>query len=572
MDVLNHAPSQAATRPIAKSPAMDQLIDTPAANPARNANGQGDLRPSRTNNYLQGVTSGLLAKLLPVAIGFWLTPFILSRVGREGFGLYALATSVVAWLALLDIGLTPGLKAHLARKSAGADADMVSRLASSTFFPQLAIALLVFTAGVAGANLVPKALGVSEALADEAALLVVLLAAAMAVSMATQSFNAVLVAQQHLRRENVSRMALVVVRAAVLAGLLWRGSSLAALGAAHLAAVVLSAAMNVFWAYRLTPGLRVRPSLAALAELKPIAGCGGWFSAGAAAGLLINGSDRIVAGRMVSLEAVTVLTVTAAGYVLAEAALSQVINNARPALGQLLGENRGTTVLRTYRQLVLAGTGLGLIAASSIFASNHVFVEAWVGRAHYGGPLLDALLGLNCVLALAILPSRAVLAANLVVRPQTVARLVEGGLNLALAIGLTARFGLAGTIGSTALAALATSFWYLPRLTLKVLESDWRAMRDVPQRIALFAAAVAAAAWMGRTVAGSVAGLPGAICGALFPAAFGAALFWMMLLDSRVKRRLALWARSLPAGASLIAAGARVANPPPAASGANAAE
>jgi O-antigen/teichoic acid export membrane protein len=432
--------------------------------------------------------------------------------------------------------------------------------------------LLVFTAGVAGANLVPKALGVSEALADEAALLVVLLAAAMAVSMATQSFNAVLVAQQHLRRENVSRMALVVVRAAVLAGLLWRGSSLAALGAAHLAAVVLSAAMNVFWAYRLTPGLRVRPSLAALAELKPIAGCGGWFSAGAAAGLLINGSDRIVAGRMVSLEAVTVLTVTAAGYVLAEAALSQVINNARPALGQLLGENRGTTVLRTYRQLVLAGTGLGLIAASSIFASNHVFVEAWVGRAHYGGPLLDALLGLNCVLALAILPSRAVLAANLVVRPQTVARLVEGGLNLALAIGLTARFGLAGTIGSTALAALATSFWYLPRLTLKVLESDWRAMRDVPQRIALFAAAVAAAAWMGRTVAGSVAGLPGAICGALFPAAFGAALFWMMLLDSRVKRRLALWARSLPAGASLIAAGARVANPPPAASGANAAE
>ncbi len=518
----------------------------------------GTPRRSRTHSYLHGVASGLCAKALPVAVGFWLTPFVLGRVGREGFGLYALATSVIAWLALLDLGLTPGLKAHLARRSAHPDPDMVSRLASSTFFPQLGIALVVLLGGVAVADAVPKWLGVSAALASDAAALTALLAAAVAVSLATQSFNAILVAHQHLSRENLSRLTLVVVRATVMVALLWRDTSLVALGVAHLAAVLASAAWNVWWANRLTPGLQIRRRLATRADLKPVAGCGGWFSAGAAAGLLISGSDRIVAGKMVSLEAVAVLSVTASAYVFAESAISQVINHARPALGQLFGENRPAAVLRAYRQLVLGGAGLGLIAASSIWAANRVFIEAWVGSAHYGGALLDALLALNCVLALVILPSRAVLAAHLTVRPQTMARILEGALNLVLAIWLTSRLGLIGTVLSTSLAALATSAWYLPQLTLRVLRADPRAMHDALGRLALFAAAMSLAAGFGHAAAGSLAGYPGAAAGALVTGVCGAALMWSLLLDAWVKARLAAWCRSLALGAPAVAAPAGI--------------
>lgn len=499
---------------------------------------------SRTHRYLQGVTSGLLAKLLPVAVGFWLTPFILGRVGREGFGLYALASSVIAWLALLDVGLTPGLKAHLARGSARPNAEGVSRLVSSTFFPQLGIAVLVLLCGAAAENSVPEMLPVSNALAGEAAALTMLLAAATAVSLATQSFNAVLVSHQHLSRENLSRLLLVGLRAVVMVLLLWWQSSLVALGMAHLAAVLVSAALNVRWAYRLTPGLRIRRALASRADLKPIAGCGGWFSAGAAAGLLISGTDRIVVGKMISLESVAVLSVTASAYLFVEAAVSQVVNHARPALGQLFGDNRPRAVFRTYRQLSLGGTGLGLVAAATVWAANRAFIEAWVGGAHYGGTLLDALLGVNCVLALAVLPSRAVLAAHMTVRPQTLVRLVEGALNLALTILLTRWLGLTGTVLSTSLAALVTSVWYLPRLALRVLDADWRSMQHASGRAGLFAVATLLGAGLGRAVATSLAGFAGAVAGGLFTATCGLALLWMLLLDPWVKDRLVGWACS----------------------------
>ena len=509
-------------------------------------NAESKLRPrSRTRNYLEGVTSGWIAKFLPVIVGFWLTPFVLRHIGREAFGLYGLASSVIGWMTLLDLGLTPGLKAHLARNSARPDPELDSRLVSSTFFPQLALGLLVLLGGAAAASSVPAFFAVSGPLADQAVGLTLLLAASLAVSLSSQSFNAVLVAHQRLKRDNSARLALVAVRASIVVVLLWRGDSLVALGFAQLAGVSVSAALNVYWAYRLTPGLRIRPSLDCGRELKLVAGCGAWFSAGAAAGLLISGTDRIVAGKLVSLEAVTMLTVTASAYVFAEAALSQLVNNARPALGQLFGEHRPATVARAYRQLLVGSTAIGLVAACGIWAANEAFVGAWVGPEQYGGAWLDALLGLNCVLALAILPSRAVLAAHLTVRPQTLARLIEGGLNLVLAIWLTSRFGLIGTILSTSIAALATSFWYLPRLVRRVLGPDGRPIGEAYRKIAVFALLLLPAAWLGRSVAALIGGLTGAAAGSLFAAAWGLALMRTMLLEPWVKTRLVAWAVSL---------------------------
>ncbi len=487
------------------------------------------------------MSSGWAAKFLPVVVGFWLTPFVLGHIGREAFGLYGLASSLIGWMALLDFGLTPGLKAHLARNSASPDPERDSRLVSATFFPQLALGLMVLVAGGAAASSVPAFFRVSGPLAEQAAGLTLLLAASLAVSLGTQSFSAVLVAHQRFRRDNSARLALVAVRAALIVVLLWRGDSLLALGFAQLAAVSTSAALNVYWAYRFTPGLRLRPSLRRGNELRLVAGVGAWFSAGAAAGLLISGTDRIVAGKLVSLEAVTTLSVTASAYVFAEAALSQLVNNARPALGQLFGERRPAAVARAYRQLLSGVSGVGLVAAGAIWAANEAFVGAWVGPGQYGGALLDALLGVNCVVALAILPSRAVLAAHLTVRPQTLARLVEGGLNFVLALWLTSWWGLLGTILSTSLAALATSFWYLPRLARRVLGTDGCALQATCRKLAVFALLLLPAVWLGRSAATSVGGLGGAAAGALCAAIWGVALMWAMLVEPWVKAGLMAW-------------------------------
>jgi hypothetical protein len=152
--------------------------------------------------------------------------------------------------------------------------------------------------------------------------------------------------------------------------------------------------------------------------------------------------------------------------------------------------------------------------------------------------VLDAVLGVNCVVALAILPSRAVLAAHLTVRPQTLARLIEGGVNLALTVWLTSRLGLVGTVLSTSLAALATSFWYLPRLTLRTLDLESCWIRETSRKIAVFTLRLLPAAWLGRSWATAAGGFAGAAAGSLFTVACGLSLLWATLLDSWLKGRI----------------------------------
>ena len=59
---------------------------------------------SRTHNYVKGLTTGYAATFATIAVGLWLTPFTLRFLDREEYAIFALASDVLMWLGLLDIG------------------------------------------------------------------------------------------------------------------------------------------------------------------------------------------------------------------------------------------------------------------------------------------------------------------------------------------------------------------------------------------------------------------------------------------------------------------------------------
>jgi O-antigen/teichoic acid export membrane protein len=257
--------------------------------------------------------------------------------------------------------------------------------------------------------------------------------------------------------------------------------------------------------------VQISRSFISKATFRQLAGIGVWFSLGHVAGILILSLDRIVAAQAVSLDAVTTLTLSGRLYALTGGALAQVTDTARPMLGSLLGTGKSDAALATYRRLFTVSTGLCVIAAASLWAGNGLFVSTWVGAQHYGGPALDAMLAANMLVSNWILPNRAVLSAALIVRPQTMCRLLEGSLNLGVAVALAPRFGLLAIAGSTAIAGLMTSVWFLPMLTSRLFERPlFRFLReDAARPVVLLAAMVPlaiAGRWCGTRVVGGYLG------------------------------------------------------------------
>src|SRR6185295_5362065 len=96
----------------------------------------------RLRRFVSGLGLGYLHTILALVVGLWLTPFLLRQLGTHDYGLWLLASQVLVYLALMDLGVVALVPREVAfavgeRASAGrgfspADADPVAAVMRRT--------------------------------------------------------------------------------------------------------------------------------------------------------------------------------------------------------------------------------------------------------------------------------------------------------------------------------------------------------------------------------------------------------------------------------------------------------
>ena len=471
-----------------------------------------------------------------VAVGLWLTPFTLRYLDREQYAIFALMSDVLMWLGLLDLGIAAGLRAQAAQLTGRPDHEKLNRLASTAFFSQNVVVAAVIVIGGGLSFAFPEFFNIRPDLQAEATNLMFLMIVALALSMGTQTFSALLIANQQIHVDNAFGLLNLVIRSLLTVFLLQAGWGLYSLAVANLAAKATSSGLAVLRTFRLLPHLSIRRRLASWSELKGIGHLGLWFTLGGLANIAINGLSRIITAKAVSVEMVTTLTLTGRLYSFSGGLIILMTDTARPMLGQLLGQKKMGEVLRIYRQLFALSVGCAIVLGMSIWAGNGVFIQRWVGEANYGGIIMDCALVSNFVLSFWNRPNRAVLAAGLIVRPQALSQIVEGAFNLTLSIILARYYGVVGIVMGTSLASILTSCWYLPYRTARMFDLSFGKFlwADV-SRLLLFFVCLCPVAFGAREVAHAAGGFPGAAAGGSLTGIAGMCMLWFMVFDKGLR-------------------------------------
>lgn len=429
---------------------------------------------SGTQKYFFGVLSGYTVTFVTTLVGLWLTPFTLRFLTREEYAIFALASDMLMWLSLLDIGISSGLNVQAAQLTGRPDDEKLNRLASTAFFTQNIVSFVMLLVGAVAALLFPFFFEINPELVQQSIWVALLLVIGVAVNMFMQIFSSLLVANQQIHVDNIIKLLLLVIRTGLTVVFLLLGWKVVSLAIANLASTIITALLSAMRVRKMLPNLRIRRKWFTWSLLKDTGTLGIWFSLGGLAGIVITSLDRIVTAKVISVELVTMLTLTGRLYVLFSGMIQQLTNNARPMLGKLFGSGKLEEAYTRYHQLFVLSTGISVIIASGLLSFNGVFIQWWVGPANYGGLWLDAALALNVIIHAWVLPNRAILSANLVVRPQTLSRLLEGVLNITVAVLLARWIGVVGIVFSTAIAGILTSNWYLPYLTSKMFGRPYR--------------------------------------------------------------------------------------------------
>src|SRR5688572_2977439 len=94
---------------------------------------------ARTNRIVLALGAKVVARAVALAGNFITVDLLVDHLGRERYGIYATAMSIVGWIGLVQLGVAPSLINELAR--ADAERDTARRLAATAFWLQLGLAI-----------------------------------------------------------------------------------------------------------------------------------------------------------------------------------------------------------------------------------------------------------------------------------------------------------------------------------------------------------------------------------------------------------------------------------------------
>jgi len=401
-----------------------------------------------------------------IVSGLLLTPIIVSALGAEQYGIWAVIGAILAFVGLLDFGLTPTVIRHGAEQRGRGRPEETDALASTALALYVVIfvvtALLAF--GLAWA--LPRVVDMPDdyVWAAQVALLLVVLGWAFRFPLGL--FASLLAAQQRYDVLNVAGFLSTVLYVAIVAAvLLWRGGGVLTLAVVTVLVTLVRLLWPLPWVRKELPGLRLRRRLVTRERARELVSFSGRNFMIHVASKVVFSTDVIVVGIVLGSLAAGLYGVPAKLFALAFGLGLAVTTLLFP----LLSELEGAEERERQRAYLLSGLRLGLAVVLLVSAPLAIlpdrFLEAWLQEPGFeeSVPVLVVLMA-----TLLVAQPGHMLTQFLVARGRhhgiAIVRLIAVGANLALSIVLASVVGIWGVALATLVTETVATVIVAPRL------------------------------------------------------------------------------------------------------------
>ena len=413
-------------------------------------------------NWTQLVVTG--------AIGFFLSPFVVNHLGATTYGVWALVSSVVAYMVLLDLGIRGAVVRFVsADHSRGLHADASSIVSAALWF-RLWLAVVVLLGGLTLSLAATALFHLPPALHAPARIAILLSTATVALSLTAGVFSGVLHALLRFDLIAIAGVALSALTAAGFVVLLRGGHGIVAMACWQLVVGSLNAVFLYRSTARVYPQLRILLRPPGRALVRQFGGYSLFLFISAVASQVIYYSDNVVIGAALPISAVTLYALGFAPTQYLRQIISSLAVTFLPAASDLAAHND----YEQLRRLLIQGTRVMMAVALPIevalFIRGKTFISLWMGPQYrdVSGHVLQVLViswffiaGDSC-------------AGNIVYglakhKAFAIGTIAEAIANLSLSIFLVRRMGVVGVAWGTTLAGFILNALIWPRYIARLL-------------------------------------------------------------------------------------------------------
>lgn len=439
-----------------------------------------------------------MGTIASLAVGFFLAPFILHRLGDIAYGVWVLAVSTIAYMTLLDMGMQSSVLRYVSKGYTQGDHQSASEAVSAALWVRLRISGVVLLLSALLAFFFPVLFKIPAALAFEARWAVLLIGFTMSLNMSVGVAGGVLSGLNRYDLQNGITMVQTAIRVIGVVIVLKTGHGIIAIALCELLATCVSLMLLVWITHRLYPQLTVSLRKPRRETLKMIWSYSAYVFLTTVSMQLIYQSDNLVVGAFVSAAAVTYYAIANSLCRYSTQIVASMSNTFVPAASSY--EAAGD--MNAIRTLYVHGTRVTLLISLPVLVtflvSGHQFIRLWMGPqyAQISGRVL-VLLTIPLFFAYANRTASAIAFGIEKHKLTSIMGIVEGVTNLTLSIVLVHFYGIEGVAIGTLIPSLLIQLGFWPWYTSKiigisvseVLWSVWGItfLTAVPFAIALYA-------------------------------------------------------------------------------------
>lgn len=445
---------------------------------------------SLANKTVKNSAYSVFAFAWPMALSFFATPFIVSKLGQEYYGIYALVLSFVGFFGVLDFGVAPALVKYVAELKTKKEYSKLSKIFSSAIFFYLAVgvigAVLIILLSPYFINSVIKNSTINPSFIWG---IFVISSFGFIITMLLSAYSAIPGALQRFDLTSKINVVISTLSTIGIVSLLFAGFGLKAVVVFNIVTSLIGLIIYIILDKKMLPKIKLTFKIDR-GSFKTIMGFGGVAFIASISSMIISNLDRLILGGMLGPTDVTYyvipgnLTIKILGFV---NAITTVIF---PLSASLLAAGETESLKKLYKRATrLIGLLLVLIIVPA-FVMSGKFLLYWLGPdfAKNSTFVLQVLLLTYGFSALASIPYLISFGSG---RPKYSAFYAASvaAINVLFMFLLIPKFGINGASIAYLAAVVPTTLVFVRFVEVKIVKTN----KDVfwlPQILKLFAVAV----------------------------------------------------------------------------------
>ncbi len=429
-----------------------------------------------SKRFALNVTMNWIAMAAGMVVPFFLTPLVIRSLGTVAYGVWILAVSTVAYLGLLDMGMRSAVIRYVSKADAQGNKTEAQKAIGAALWFRILIASGATLLSIVLALVFPHLFKVPNGLGRPAQITVLMCALAVAVTLASGVFGAVLSAIHRFDILSGVSVAQMALKTAGVILILHSGRGLIALAYWEFTVTLLAGLATWGAARKVFPACRVGLGRPDIKTLKMI-----WsysvttFIIVIAVQVVFN-TDNLVVGAVVSVGAVAFYSIGGSLVAYSRQVVSAVATTFVPMASNLDAKGKSADLQRLLLKGTQATLGLALPVSLVLLFRGKTFINLWMGP-KYGDIAGTVLQILMISQFFGVANTTAGQIAFGIEKHKSVANwaIVEAALNFSLSILLARKIGLYGVAWGTSIAATIIHLIFWPRFVQRELHVPVRA-------------------------------------------------------------------------------------------------